>query len=1065
MKFFSLIVNNKVTIYILAFIILLMGAVSYISLPRESSPDVKIPYIFIATVYQGVSPQDIENLVTQEIEKEVKGISGVKKVTSVSRESLSSISVEFTTDVVIDDALQKVRDKVSTAKTKMPQDIKEPVITEINFSELPILYVNLTGNIGAAELKLVGDRIKDKYEQIPGVLSSEVVGGIEREVKVDVNADRLKYYNISFNDVINTVSAENLNIPGGKVDVGKNSFLVRTPGEYKDPEKMRDLVIKSNNEKPVYIRDVAEVTYGYKDRQTYSRTEGQESVTLVLKKRSGANIIDIIDKAKEILEKEKSLIPPGVSYTMTGDQSKHIKSTLHELENGIITGVILVCLILFFFMGLKNAILVATSIPLSFLISFIILNMMGITLNMIVLFTLILVLGIIVDDAIVVIENIYRLQEKENYSPNDAAIEAPREVVFPVTIATLTIISSFIPLLFFPGIVGSFMKYMPITLIVCLLSSLFVAMIISPVQAAVFINYKEEKEKSRKKKFRPIARFLEHFDEKFFGLSLKLYERAVRKSLKFRKTTIVLVFAILVGVFMLYGVFNNGVEFFPDVEPNSTNINIMTPIGTNIEETNDIAKKIEKNIPKDKNIETIVVNVGSSNNPLDFSGEGIPNKSVITINFIDKLDRETSSVETVEKIRSAISEIPGGVIEIEKEQHGPPVGPPVNIEISGDDFIKLGELSEQIKRQIQDIPGLTDMKDDFDKTKPEIQVIVDREKAMLYGLSTAMIGSTVRTAINGTTASKYRVGEDEYDVTVRLGKQQRNEIETLEGLYFTNNDGKKIPISSVASIKFAGSIGAINRKDLKRVVTISAKAEGRLGNDVLKDVMTKLKDFKMPEGYNIQYTGEQEDQQESSQFLGKALIVALLLIFFLMVVEFNSVRVPVLIMISILLSLIGVLMGLIITRTPFGIIMTGIGVIALAGIVVRNAIVMLDFAEELRRRGLSRDEALVQAGIIRMRPIFLTAAATILGILPLASGVDFDWRTFSWLIGGENTAFWRPMGVAIIFGLMVSTFLTLVITPTLYAASDDIFQKFQFWKKKHKHYGVEPEAEPVKESE
>ena len=679
---------------------------------------------------------------------------------------------------------------------------------------------------------------------------------------------------------------------------------------------------------------------------------------------------------------------------------------------------------------------------------------------MIVLFTLILVLGIIVDDAIVVIENIYRLQEKENYSPHDASVEAPREVVFPVTIATLTIIASFFPLLFFPGIVGSFMKYMPITLIVCLLSSLFVAMIISPVQAAVFINYKKEKEKSRKKKFRPIAKFLETFDKKFFGTSLVLYEKAVRKSLRYKKTTIAIVFTVLIAVFMLYGAFNNGVEFFPDVEPNSTNINIATPIGTNIEETNDIAKKIEKNMPKDKNIETIVVNVGSSNNPLDFSGEGIPNKSVITINFVDKLERDVSSFETVENIRHMISDIPGGVIEIENETHGPPVGPPVNIEVSGDDFVKLGDLSEQIKREIQDIQGLTDLKDNFDKTKPEIQVLVDREKAAMYGLSTASIGMTVRTAINGTAASKFRVGEDEYDITVRLEKQQRNEIETLENLYFTNKDGQKIPLTSVAKIKFAGSVGAINRKDLKRVVTISAKAEGRLGNDVLKDVMAKLNNFKLPEGYNIVYTGEQENQKESSQFLAKALVISLLLIFFLMVIEFNSVRVPVLIMISILLSLIGVLLGLIFTRTPFGIIMTGIGVIALGGIVVRNAIVMLDFAYELRKRGFDRDESLVQAGIIRMRPIFLTAAATILGILPLASGIDFDWRTFSWLIGGENTAFWRPMGVAIIFGLMVSTFLTLVITPTLYAFSDDLALKLRLKKKKP----VE-ETEPVVESE
>ena len=816
---------------------------------------------------------------------------------------------------------------------------------------------------------------------------------------------------------------------------------------------MRDLVIKSTNDKPIYIRDLADVTYGFKDRQTFARTDGRESVTLVIKKRSGANIIDIVDKAKQIMVDNKNLIPPGVTYTLTGDQSKYIKDTLHELENGIITGILLVCLILFFFMGLKNAMLVASSIPLSFLISFIVLSMMGITLNMIVLFTLILVLGIIVDDAIVVIENIYRHQEKLDFNPHDAAIDGPREVVFPVVIATLTIIASFFPLLFFPGIVGDFMKYLPITLIVCLLSSLFVAMIISPVQASVFINFKKEKEKSQKKKFRPIAKFLEYFDEKFFGTSLKLYERAVRKSLKYRKSSVALMFTILVAVFMLYGAMNNGVEFFPNVEPRSSNINITTPVGTNIEETNKLTQKIESKIPKDKNIESIIVNVGSSNNPLDFTGEGIPNKSVVTINFIDKTKREISSFRTVEEIRKAIADVPGGVIEVAKSTMGPPVGPPINIEISGDDFVQLGHLSDQIKREIRDIPGLTDLADNFDETKPEIQVIVDREKAALYGLSTASIGSTVRTAINGFAASKYRVGEDEYDVTVRLNKSERNDVETIQNLFFTNKDGKKVPISSVAKVVFSGSIGAINRKDLKRVVTVSANAEGRLGNDVLKDVQSKLANFKLPEGYSIKYTGESEDQAESSAFLGKAFIISLLLIFFLMVIEFNSVRVPILIMISILLSMIGVFIGLIITGTPFGIIMSGIGVIALGGIVVRNAIVMLDFAKVLQQRGIERDEALVQAGLIRMRPIFLTAAATILGIVPLASGIDFDWRTFSWLIGGENTAFWRPMGISIIFGLMVSTFLTLVITPTLYSISDDLFNRIF-----HRNKKAEPEV-------
>jgi len=1048
MKFFNLIVSNKVTIYILVAIIVVMGTFSYVTMPRESSPSIKIPYVFISTVYPGVSPQDIENLVTQEIEKEVKGISGVKKITSVSRESFSSISVEFTTDILIDDALQKVRDKVSVAKTNMPTDIKEPVITEINFSELPMLYVNLSGNLGLAKIKDVGDKIQDKIEEIPGVLSAEVVGGLEKEVKIDADANRLKYYNISFNDVINAVSFENLNIPGGAVEIGKSNFLIRVPGEYKDPEKMSDIIVKKDGDSPIYIKDVAQVTYGFKDRKTYARENGNESVSLVVKKRSGANIIDIADKVKEILKDNKELVPDGVNYSLTGDHSEYIKNTVHELENGIITGVVLVCMILFFFMGLKNSILVATSIPLSFLISFTILSMMGITLNMIVLFTLILVLGIIVDDAIVVVENIYRLQEKENYNPHDAAIEGPREVVFPVTIATLTIISSFVPLLFFPGIVGDFMKYMPITLIVCLLSSLFVAMVISPVQASIFIHFKKDKERSQKKKFRPIGRFLEHFDEVLFGTALKYYERMVRKALKHRGQTIFATLGLLIFVFIIYGMFNFGVEFFPDTEPRLANINVKMPVGTNIQTTNELTKIIESKIPQNRDIKYIVTNVGSSNDPLDFSGDGIPTKSVIAINFVDKVDREGSSFDYINDIRKAIENIPGGEIEIEKERSGPPTGKPINIELSGDDFKKLGTIADNIKKEIKDIPGLKDLKDNFDRARPEIKVTVDREKAALFGLNTAMIGATIRTAVNGTTASKIRESDKEYDVTVRLNKEQRDDVTTLDNLYISNNKGEKIPISSVGKVEFSGGIGAINRKDLKRVVTISANVEGRLGNDVLKDVQEKLKSFKIDEGYTLKYTGEQEDQKETSQFLGKALIIALMLIFFLMVIEFNSIRVPLIIMISVLLSLIGVLTGLLITGTPFGIMMTGIGVIALAGIVVRNAIVLLDFQKELVRRGLERDEALVQAGLIRMRPIFLTAAATILGIIPLASGIDFDWRSFSLIIGGENSAFWRPMGVAIIFGLIVSTFLTLVIIPSIYSASDDLFKKILGKKKK-----------------
>ena len=1041
-------VNNKVTIYILLVILIIAGAISYVSMPRESSPSITIPYVFVSTAYFGVSPQDMESLVTQKIETEVKGIRDIKKITSVSMESFSMVTIEFTPDIKIDDALQKVRDKVSLAKTKMPGDIEEPAINEINFSELPMLYINLTGNFGLAKLKETGDRLSDKIETIPGVLDVDVTGGLEREVKINADANKLNYYGISFNDIINAVNAENKSIPGGSVDVGTSNYLVRVPGEIDDPQLLNNIVVKSPNGIPVYIRDLAKVEYGYKQRTTYARENGVEAVTLVIKKRSGENIVEISEKIKKLLEDEKPNMPEGLKYSFTGDQSKFINNTVHELENGIITGILLVVLILFLSMGFKNAFLVSLSIPISFLIAFTVISALGITLNMIVLFSLILVLGIIVDDAIVVTENIYRLQEQEGLSAYEAALEGPREVQVPVFIATLTIISSFFPLLFFPGIVGEFMRYLPITLIICLFASLFTALFISPVLAAKFINYKKDREKAAKSRFQKIN--LLHrahigFD-KLFEKILHHYERVIRRAIRHKVVTIGGTFFVLIVVFVLFGMFSKGVEFFPNVEPQQAYIYITFPQGTNIDLTNDAAMKIEEKLKSYKDIEYYVTNVGSEIGA-GFGGGGEKvNVATITINFRDKALREQSSFKTLDDIRESIKGLTTAEVRLQKQNSGPPTGPPVNIEIAGDDFVKLGQIADRVKKEIKDINGIADLKDDFDAARPEIKITINREKAALYKLNTTSIASTVRTAINGSVASKYRVGEDEYDITVRLDSAQRNDIQNIQNIYVFDKDGIQIPLSSVADIDFSGGLSAINRVDLNRVVTVSANAEGRLGNDVLADVQAILKDFKMPDGYTVNYTGEQEDQEESQAFLSKAFLMSLLLIFFFIVMEFNSIKTPVIIMFSVLLSLIGVLIGLMVTQQPFGIVMTGIGVISLGGIVVRNAIVLLDFQKELEKRGLTKEESVVQSGLIRMRPVFLTAATTISGLIPLTTGLDFDWRSFSWIVGGQNTAFWRPMGVAIIFGLATATFLTLVVVPVMYLALSNF--RLKFWKRK-----------------
>lgn len=994
-------VNNKATVYVLLLLIVVGGIFSYVSLPKEASPSITIPYVFVSTAYFGVSPEDMENLVTQKIENEIKSLSDIKNITSISQESFSFVTIEFNTNVNIEDALQKVRDKVSVAKTKMPADIEEPNITEINLSEQPILYISLSGNFGLYKLKEIGEELEDKIETIPGVLSVDLTGGLEREVKINADANKLRYYNISFGDIINTVNFNNKNIPGGGIEIGSSSYTVRVPGEVSQPEDFANLTIKAQNDKPIFVRDVADVEYSFKDRTTFARRNGVEAVTLVIKKSSGENIIEVINRVKNLIDSESKSLPSGLSIGYTGDQSKMIEVTVHELENGITTGVILVTLILFMAMGIRTAFLVALSIPLSFFIAFIILSMLGITMNMIVLFSLILVLGIIVDDAIVVTENIYRLQDKENFNPHDAAIEGPREVQIPVLIATLTIISSFFPLLFFPGIVGEFMKYLPITLIVCLFSSLFVALVFSPVFASTMINVKEiKKSESGEIPKWKIFTWLHHkFDNWFDGFSYK-YERFIHVTMRHRKTTLIGVFALFILVIILFGTFNKGVEFFPTVEPNTAYIYITTPVGSSIELTNKITQTIEQQLPQFKDVEYFVSNVGQEIR-MGSSGGKESNKSTITISFFDKEDRNTNSLETVEKIREAVTGITTAEVIVDKQNAGPPTGPPVNIEISGPDFKQLGEIADDIKRKIADVRGISDLEDNFEMAKPELRFKVDRQKASLYGLNITSIASTIRTAVNGTEATKFRIADDEYDVTVRLDSAQRNNIENIKDLFVTDKDGFKVPISSVADVEFAGGLGAIRRVDLKRVVTVSANSQGRLGNDVLMDVQNILKNYELPDGYQLKYTGEQEDQQETSAFLFQAFFISVFLVFFFLVLEFNKIGTSLLIMLTIILSMIGVLIGLMVVQIPFGIVMTGIGIIALAGIVVRNAIVLLDFQKILERQGLSLIESTVISGRIRLRPVILTALTTILGVVPLTTGVDFDWRSLSWVIGAK----------------------------------------------------------------
>ena len=1034
MSITGLAIRKHTTVFVLIVFLVIMGLVSYFSLPREAAPDVNIPFMIVTTIYPGVSPEDIETLVTREIEQELKTVKDVKEITSSSSEGFSVIAIEFEPDVDMDFALQRVKDKVDTAKADLPDDAEDPVVTEIDFENMPIINVVLTADYDLVKLKEVAEDLADEFETIQGVLEAEVTGALEREVKIKVDPKRLKDYNLGFFDITEAIISEHITIPGGNIEIGDISYTVRVPGEIKNPYTFGDLVITATPQGPVYIRDIADVEYGFKDRTTIARLDGNPSISINVTKRAGENIIFIADKIKEIIKSREPMLPKGTHITIQNDMSKFIRTIVADLENNIVSGFFLVMICIFLFLGVTNALFVAVSIPLSMLITFIVLSIMGITLNMVVLFSLIIALGMLVDNAIVIVENIFR----HRHMGKDAAHgseEGTNEVVLAVAASTLTTVCAFAPLIFWPGIMGEFMKYMPITLIITLASSLFVALVINPVLCYRFMKVTDESKDAQSK------------GSTFYHKLLDLYEKVLIKTVSHPKTTLALAVLMLLFTFVMYGILGHGVELFSETDPDAVWINIKGPTGMRLEATDKIARQLEKTCSEFPDVKNILVNVGVSTSSGGLGGGfNTENEARIFMDFVDFEERSQPSLKTFNESINKIKYITGADAELEMGEMGPPVGEPVEIQISGSDFLLLGELAKDIRDTIRDIPGLVDLKDDFESSKPEIRLEVDREKAAILELSTMDIAMAVRNAIFGFDAGDFRVEEEDYDITVRFAEQYRNAIPDLDRIYIFK-EGRQIPLSSVTQFQTAAGFGTIRRADLKRVVTVTGSNYGRLSNDVLNDVKAKLADYDLPPGYDITYRGEDEASQEAGQFLLKALVIALFLIAMVLVSQFDSVVLPFIILSSVILSLIGVLWGLVISGLPFGIIMTGVGVISLAGVVVNNAIVLLDYTMKLRSWGRSKLEAIVEAGKTRFRPVILTAITTIAGLIPLATGWSFDIHTFRFVIGGSSSQWWAPMAVAVIYGLAVATILTLVVVPSMYM----ILGRSEEYFKEHPH--------------
>jgi multidrug efflux pump len=1108
-------IGNKTSIYLLIIFVSLAGIYQFVTLPKEQFPDIVIPTIYVQTTYVGNSPKDIENLVTRPIEKQLKGITGAKinKITSTSIQDFSAIIVEYSTDVKTEVALQKTKDAVDKAKIDLPTDLTtEPNVQEISFSEQPIMFVNLSGDYNMMSLKKFADDAKDKLEELPQLTRVDIVGAPEREFQINVDNYKMQSAGITFDDIANAVQRENVDISGGLLDVGNMKRTLQLKGQFKTAYDIQKIIIRNAGGAPIYLKDIANIKDTVKTSESYARLNGKNVVTLNIIKRAGENLIETSDDVKKSVEEMKgNILPANLNVVITGDQSKATRTSFNDLVNSIVIGFVLVLLILMFFMGVTNAFFVALSVPLSMFVAFMFLPAADIivgshvTLNFIVLFALLFGLGIIVDDAIVVIENTHRIFiENKGMSPVKSAKMAAGEIFIPVLAGTLTTLAPFFPLLFWPGIIGKFMVYLPTMLIFTLAASLIVAFIMNPVFAVDFMNHPDDVTVKRKSTvfkapafWVPLAAgilfdlsgitflgnlliffsilvvlnkyifdgLIHKFQNKALPAIMFRYETLLKWALNgWRPVWLLLgTFGLLIFSFILFGLRNVPVVFFPKGDPNFIYVYLKMPVGTSVDYTDSITNDLEKKVtsvlsgPQGKPnpiVESIISNVAvGASDPASGDRSTRPNLGRVQVSFVEYEKRHgVSTAPYLDSVRNTVKGIPGAEISVAQESGGPPTDPPINIEVASEDFDNLTSTAKALKNYLDSmqIPGVEELKMDVDLTNPEITLSINRERAQIEGVSTSQIGQQIRTALFGREASKIKDGEDEYKIQIRNDEMQRKSLAELLNMKIVFRDQaaggavKSIPISSLVDVDYTSTYGSIKRKNVKRVITLFSNVlSGYTPTGVNAKIKTAIDNFnqKAP-GVNITQTGEGAQQAETASFLGKALMIALMLILFILVLQFNSVSKSVIILTEIIFSVIGVALGFAITGMTVSVVMTGIGIVGLAGIVVKNGILVIEFADELRSRGMKTREAVIKAGKTRIIPVMLTALAAILALMPLAVGFNINFITmFSDLnphifFGGDSVAFWKPLSWTIIFGLAFAFFMTLIIVPSMYLIAE-----------------------------
>ena len=1020
------------TIIALLVLILISGTISYNTIPKESDPDVAIPIIYVSMSHEGISPEDAERLLVRPMEKELQSIEGVKEMRSNAGEGHASVLLEFDAGFDSDQALQDVREKVDLAKGKLPTETDDPTVNEVNVALFPVLVVTLAGNVPERTLLSLARDLKDKIEGFREVLEAKIAGDREEVVDVVVEPRVLDSYGISYEELISFVWRNNKLVAAGALDTGKGRFSVKVPGLLEGATDVLSLPVKVVQDRVVTFGDVATVRRTFKDPTSFARVNGRPAISLEISKRVGENVIETIDKVRAIVAAEQATWPAGVEVSFSQDKSKDVKDMLSDLQNNVLSAVLLVMVVIVAALGLRTAGLVGVAIPGSFLTGILIIDSMGLTINIVVLFSLIMAVGMLIDGAIVVTEMADR-KMIEGMPREQAYAFAANRMSWPITASTATTLAAFMPLLFWPGVVGEFMKYLPITLLATLSASLLMALIFVPTLGELIGKRSPLSEQA----LQSLAAAETGELHEIKGLT-GLYVRILEKTLRFPALILFACFAFLIMVYVAYGMYGKGVEFFPEVEPPSAAVNVLARGNLSINEQDDLVKQVEQRILGLQGIKTLYSHSGLG---LASGGQDVPPDTIGVIQMeFDDWDKRDPADTILKEIRRRTQDIAGIHIETRKQEGGPPGGKPVQLQI-GSRYPQLLEPAVvKIRELIDEMAGLVDVEDDRPLPGIEWQITVDRTSAARFGADITIVGNAVQMVTNGIKVSEYRPddADDEVDIIVRLPEDQRD-LGALDRLRVQTKYGL-IPISNFVTSKPAAKQGTISRVDGQRVMTVKADvSEGILPASKVAEIQQWLdNNVPLDARLDLKFKGEDEDQREAEAFLSKAFLVALFIMAIILVTQFNSFYQAFLILTAVIFSTVGVLLGLLTTGQPFGIVMSGVGVIALAGIVVNNNIVLIDTYNILRAQGMPVQEAILRTAAQRLRPVLLTTITTILGLMPMVLKLNIDLIHRDITVGAPSTQWWVQLATGVAGGLAFATILTLVLTPCLLLLGDKV---------------------------